>query len=296
MKIIITGSLGHISKPLTIELVKKGDAVTVISSNVAKKNEIETLGAIAAIGSFEDIDFLRATFANADAAYCMVPPADYNEPDRRNFYSRIAKNYVKAISTSAIKRVIHLSSFGADLDKGTGIILGAYDAENIFNQLRNVSLIHVRPTYFYYNLNNFINAIKFVNVIKANYGGDSKFPMVAPADIADAIAEEIEDLLGKNKVRYVSSDERTGNEIASILGAAIGKPDLKWELISNEEVQQNLESYGMPAQLATGFVDMFDSMHKGDLSRNFYLNQPSLGKIKLEEFAKEFAIDFNHQQ
>ena len=37
MKIIITGSLGHISKPLTIALVKKGDAVTVISSNVAKK-------------------------------------------------------------------------------------------------------------------------------------------------------------------------------------------------------------------------------------------------------------------
>ena len=62
MKIIITGSLGHISKPLTIELVKKGHAVTVISSNIEKQNEIKSLGAIAAIGSFEDVDFLRATF------------------------------------------------------------------------------------------------------------------------------------------------------------------------------------------------------------------------------------------
>ena len=294
MKIIITGSLGHISKPLAEELITKGHIVTVISSNLSKKQAIEALGAIAAIGSMEDVDFLSETFANADAIYCMVPPADYNEPDRRIFYSRIAKNYVQAISKSSIKRVIHLSSFGADLDKGTGIILGAFDAENIFNALENVNLTHIRPTYFYYNLNNFINAIKFADVIKANYGGDSKFPLVAPADIAEATAEEIQNLDSVNKIRYVSSNECSGNEIASVLGAAIGKPDLKWVLISNEEVQNSLESYGMPAQLAAGFVDMFDSMHKGDLSRDFYLHHPTkLGKVKLENFAKDFVIAYN---
>ena len=51
MKIIITGSLGHISKPLAQELVQKGHAVTVISSNPDKQKDIEAIGAIAAIGS-----------------------------------------------------------------------------------------------------------------------------------------------------------------------------------------------------------------------------------------------------
>ncbi|GGI29342.1 hypothetical protein [Pedobacter mendelii] len=51
MKIIITGSLGHISKPLTIALVQKGHAITVISSKPEKQKEIESLGANAAIGS-----------------------------------------------------------------------------------------------------------------------------------------------------------------------------------------------------------------------------------------------------
>ena len=46
MKIILTGSLGHISKPLTEELVKKGHAVTVISSNSEKQKEIELLAEI----------------------------------------------------------------------------------------------------------------------------------------------------------------------------------------------------------------------------------------------------------
>ena len=37
MKIVVTGSLGHISKPLTETLVKNGHEVTVISSNPERK-------------------------------------------------------------------------------------------------------------------------------------------------------------------------------------------------------------------------------------------------------------------
>lgn len=45
MKITITGSLGHIGRPLTNGLVQKGHAVTVISSNPERQKEIEALGA-----------------------------------------------------------------------------------------------------------------------------------------------------------------------------------------------------------------------------------------------------------
>ena len=60
MKIIVTGSLGNIGKPLTQELVQKGHQVTVISSNADKKEAIEKLGATAAIGSLEDVDFIQS--------------------------------------------------------------------------------------------------------------------------------------------------------------------------------------------------------------------------------------------
>ncbi len=81
MKIIVTGSLGHISKPLTEGLVQKGHAVTVISSNPEKQKNIETLGAIAAIGSLKDADFLTTTFTGGDAVYCMIPPNNYFDPN-----------------------------------------------------------------------------------------------------------------------------------------------------------------------------------------------------------------------
>ena len=148
MKIIVTGSLGHISKPLTTELIQKGHAVTVISSKLDKQKHIEVLGAAAAIGSLEDVDFLTATFTGADAVYCMIPP-NYAEPDPVVYYRRLGSNYAKAIQQSGVKRVVYLSSYGAHLAKDTGFILGAHHVEKIFDELPNVSITHMRPTYFY---------------------------------------------------------------------------------------------------------------------------------------------------
>ena len=77
MKIIVTGSLGNISKPLIEELVQKEHQVTVISSNPEKSKEIENLGATAAIGSLKDEEFISNTFQGADLVYTMVPPGNY---------------------------------------------------------------------------------------------------------------------------------------------------------------------------------------------------------------------------
>ena len=43
MKIVITGSLGHISKPLAEELLQNGHTVTVISSNPQSKRKLKRL-------------------------------------------------------------------------------------------------------------------------------------------------------------------------------------------------------------------------------------------------------------
>jgi hypothetical protein len=48
MKITLTGSLGNVSKPLAEILISSGHDVTIISSDAAKKNIIDTLGAKAA--------------------------------------------------------------------------------------------------------------------------------------------------------------------------------------------------------------------------------------------------------
>src|ERR1700761_7335573 len=112
MKIIVTGSLGHISKPLTHELVQKGHTVTVISSNPGRQEAIDALGATAAIGSVEDVEFLTEAFTAADAVYCMEPPGSFFDPkfDLIAHTRMLGNNYVQAIQRSGVKHVGHLSS------------------------------------------------------------------------------------------------------------------------------------------------------------------------------------------
>ena len=298
MKIIITGSLGHISKPLTETLVQKGHAVTVISSNPEKQAAIKALGATAAIGPVEDVNFLTATFTGADAVYTMIPPANYFDPgfDLMEHCRKIGDNFAQAIEKAGTKRVVHLSSIGAHLEKDSGLILAHHQVEVILNKLSDVAITFMRPVGFYYNLFGFIPMIKSQGFIEANYGADDDLVWVSPIDIAAAVAEELEMPLAGRKVRYVASDELTGNETASILGAAIGKPDLKWVLISDEQRLSILKEVGVNPRIAAGLVEMFASQHNGMLMEDYYRNRPTvMGKVKLKDFAKEFAAAYNQK-
>jgi nucleoside-diphosphate-sugar epimerase len=147
MKIVLTGSLGHIGKPLTKGLLEKGHTVTVISSTSDREPEIKQIGAIAATGSLHDVNFLTEVFTCADVIYTMVPPVSYMQLDLDpiDHFSKIGTGYKKAILASGVKQVVNLSSWGAHRDNGTGGIAGTYYLEKILNELpADISITHIR--------------------------------------------------------------------------------------------------------------------------------------------------------
>lgn len=298
MKIVLTGSTGHISKPLAESLLQKGHSVTIISSNPKKQTVIEAMGAEAAIGSMEDADFLSAAFANADIVYCMEPPVNYFDAkiETKTLWISIAKTYVEAILRSRVKKVVHLSSIGAHTDTGNGMLAAHYFAEQIFRQLPDdVVVKFIRPVGFYYNMFAFIHSIKSHDAIIQNYGGDEKEPWVSPLDIANAIVDEIEKPFDRRIVRYVASDEVSPNEVAHILGNAIDKPDLQWQVISDQQFLAGLLVAGMTPNAAQGLTEM-NAGRRNQLYEDYNRHKPLLGKVKLADFAKEFALIYNQQE
>ena len=298
MKIVVTGSLGNISKPLTIELVKKGHQVTVISTKPEKQKEIEALGATAAIGSIDDVNFLTVTFKGADIVYSILTNdiSSFFDPntDFIALMNKIGNNYKQAIENSGVKRLVHLSSIGAHTDQGNGILRFHYNVENILKQLPDdVSIKFMRPVGFFTNLFRSLQTIKTNSAFVFNYGGDKKEPWVSPLDIAAVISEEIEKTFNGRTVRYIASDEISPNEIAKTLGEAIGKPELKWLAIPSEELLKGMLTVGMNEQIAKGFVEMYTSQGSGLLYEDYYRHKPILGKVKLTDFAKDFTKVFN---
>lgn len=294
MKIVVSGSLGNISKPLTKELVKKGHSVTVISTKEEKRQEIEKIGATAAIGTMEDVDFLTKTFRGSDVVYTMLTNgmSTFFDPnaDLIALMNQIGKNYKKAIEQSGVKRLVHLSSIGANMESKNGNLRFHYDVENILKQLpENVAVKFMRPAGFFTNIYRSVTTIKENNSIISNYGGDQKEPWVSPLDIATAIVEVMEGNFQGKTFRYVASDEVSPNKVATEIGKAIGNENLKWVAITDEELLSNMLAMGMNKDIAAGFVEMQASQGNGLLYEDYYQNQPILGKVKLNDFALEFA-------
>jgi uncharacterized protein YbjT (DUF2867 family) len=289
MKYVITGSLGHVSKPIVQQLVKAGNDVTVVSSSAARTSEIEGLGAKAAIGSVEDIDFLTKTFTGADAVYTMVPPR-WDAPKWKEYIHGIGRNYAAAIGAAGVKKVVNLSSVGAHMADGCGPVSGLHGVETELNTLEGTDIKHLRPAYFFHNLMGNIGMIKHMGIIGGNFGDNSTMVMVHPADIAAAATEE---LLGLNfsgrSIRYIASDERTTSDVAKVLGAAIGKPELPWVNFSDEAALGGMVQAGLSAEVAENYVEMGAAMASGAMSSDYNANKPVLSSIKLEDFAKEFA-------
>jgi uncharacterized protein YbjT (DUF2867 family) len=134
MKYVITGSLGNVGKPLSEKLLAGGHNITIITSNANKVKTIEELGAAAAVGSVEDVQFLTDTFKDADAVYTMVPPK-WDAINWKEWIANIGTNYAKAIKKTDIGYVVNLSSMGAHMPEGCGPVSGLYHVEQSLNAL-----------------------------------------------------------------------------------------------------------------------------------------------------------------
>ncbi|MGQ0740309.1 MAG: NAD(P)H-binding protein [Bacteroidota bacterium] len=294
MKYVITGGAGNISKPLTEKLLNAGHEVTIISRSADNIKLLTDKGAKAAIGSVEDVEFLKKTFAGADAVYTMVPPY-FMASDWKAYIGQIGKNYAEAIKATSIKYVVNLSSVGAHLPDGCGPVSGLYRAEQVLNQLNNVYIRHLRPVYFFSNLLANVGMVKNMNIIGSNFGGPGfTMVMVDTNDIAEVAFEELNTLnFSGHSVRYIASDERRTDEIAKVLGSTIGKPELPWITFTDEQALGGMLQAGLPEEVAKNYAEMGNAVQDGKFMEDYWKNHPAtLGKTKLEDFAKIFAAAY----
>ncbi|WP_125588425.1 SDR family oxidoreductase [Companilactobacillus jidongensis] len=287
MKITLLGSLGHINSYVIPELVKQGHQVTVVSHSDKHKKEIENLGAKAAIGSMQDAEFLTSAFQSADEVYLMLAGVNRDE-DMIESARQQAIIFQTAIVNSGVKRVVDLSSVGADQGPEVGALYIYHIIEDVLKELDDVSYTFIRPTGFYNNLLSKITDIKASHAIFENRPATSTSIFVDPKDIADSVLEALLNPVIENSVMYVASDIVTGNELVKYISKKIDMPDLKWIEISDNEMQTRLGKV-MPKSFATSFTNMYKAEGTSKFYADFYKNEPKLGIVKMSDFMNVFA-------
>ncbi|QEC41977.1 NAD(P)H-binding protein [Pseudobacter ginsenosidimutans] len=295
MKYVITGASGHISKPIVLQLLSEGHDVTVIGRSAGNLQELTGKGAKAAIGSLDDAAFLTETFKGADAVYLMTPP-NYNSQSIKDYIASVGKNYSTALKASGVQYAVVLSSIGAHLSSGVGPVDGIHRLEQELNKLENVNILYLRPAYFYYNLFSNLELIRHQNIIGSNFSaGAGQFPLVHTSDIAAAAAEALLKLDFKgHSVKYVVSDEAGTDQIAATIGKAIGKPGLPWVKFTDDQALQGMQQAGLGEDISNNYVEMGNAIDSGVMSEDYFQNgNGPIGKVKLADFAQEFAAVYN---
>lgn len=286
--VTITGATGNIGKALAERLLQSGVKIRAVARNAEKLALLTTKGAEACVGDVENTAFLTEAFLGADAVFAMIPPHS-NVPDLRADQLRIAATLSEALKTAGVSRVVALSSAGASLPSGTGPIAGLHKFEELLKSIPGLSVVALRPTFFMENHLDSIHLIKSAGINGSAARADVALAMIATRDIA-AVATEY--LMAPTFDGYAVRElygprDYTHREATSILGAAIGKPDLAYVEFSYEDFRNGLLGAGFSASVADAYVEMYTAFNEGRIQSTMSRNASNTTPTTLEEFARE---------
>jgi len=291
-KYVITGATGRIGKILSIELLAKGMDVYAIGRSAEKLQELETIGAKTLPGDINDRAFVTKAFQGADAVFCLLT-ADMHSLDVRTEQRRIADNFLHAVKENQVKNVVLLSSVGAQLRHGAGIVDGLGYMEEIFQQLKDINVLNLRPAYFMENSFGLISTIEHMGIAGTPLNGKVKIPMVATKDIAAVAAKFLLSLTFKdNTIQYVlGAKDYSYEEVTSIVGREMDKPDLKYVQFPYDDAVKAMVSSGFCSEnTAKQMIELNKAINENNFLEPNIRNAQNTTPTTFEEFAKSFSM------
>ncbi len=259
----IFGATGNIGSVISKVLLEKGEQVRVVGRSAGKLQRYAQKGAEAVVGDVSDEVAMTQALSGARAAFLMIPPNAVS-PDYRAEQERISDSIAAAVKKSGLQYAVNLSSFGAQAETGTGPISGLHRLEKKLNAIDKLNVLHLRPAYFFENHLNAINMIQMMGMIGGGLNADLPVPQIATRDIGAYAAERLLRLdFNSKQTHELLGRDLSLNEVAVVIGRAIGKPDLRYAQFPYDQVEQFLLQTGIPAKTAAYFVEMYRGINEG---------------------------------
>ena len=265
--IVVTGATGRTGRQVAELLLAKGEKVRAVGRDATKLSPLVALGAEPFVGTVADLAFLIAAFAGAKGAY-LVLPEDLSQPDLRAHQEQVSDCYAAAIANAQVKFVVSLSSIGAQHAEGTGPIVGLHNQEQKLNRFAGLNVLHLRAAYFMENLFTIMEPLRATGTLPGGMRGDAAMPWIATKDIGAYAAKR----LAASDFFRTSTQELHGQrdismyEAASIVGKAIGNPNLAYVQLPSVVLEEAILNVGLPQKTAKLIVEMWDGANMGRIA------------------------------
>ena len=260
---VILGASGNTGHVVAKTLLGRGKKVRVVGRSTAHLQPLIAQGAEAFIADVSDAAALTKAFGQADSAYVLIPPNSTSN-DYRAYQDRVSDAIATAARKAGVKDIVSLSSFGAEQPSGTGPVVGLHNLEQQLNQLP-ANVLHLRAGYFMENTLPQAAAIQMTGSAMGPVRADVKLPFIATQDIGAAAADALTELkfIGKQTQELHGQRDLDYNEVARIIGAAIGKPGLGYVLGSGAQFRGALVQMGLSDNVAGLILEMAGALNSG---------------------------------
>jgi uncharacterized protein YbjT (DUF2867 family) len=288
---VITGATGNTGSVIAEKLLEAGKKVRVVGRDAKRLAGFTEKGAEPFVADATDAAALTKAFSGADAVYAMIPP-NPSSPDFRAYEQRVSDALATAITQSGVKHAVVLSSFGADKVDKTGPVVGLHDLEKKLDGIAGLNALYLRAGYFMENLLAQIGVIQSLGMIAGPILPDLPVPMIATWDIGAAAAEALLKLNfdGKSPRELQGARDVSHTEVARIVGAAIGKPDLAYKQMPALILKPAMMQMGMSSSMADLLLEMADALNSGHMKMLEARSPENTTPTKLETFVAEVFV------
>jgi uncharacterized protein YbjT (DUF2867 family) len=294
-KYAITGATGNTGKPIAIGLLEKGHEVRIISRSSEKSKELTDMGAKLFQGDTAQVDLLKKAFDGVDAVYAMVP-FNMHAPDYFAFQMKHVNAMAEALKASHVPYAVTLSSIGAHLKEGSGVVQGLQKMEEAFNAIPGLHVMHLRASYFMENTLAQVGAIKHMGAMGSPVNGDMPFPIVATRDISEMALKFLTslDFKGKNHEYVLGARDVTYHELAQVFGKAIDKPDLQYYSVSYEDGAKAMVQMGMGESVVDRLIEFTRALNEGRVLEDAKRTTENTTPTTIEDFAATFRMVYQN--
>jgi uncharacterized protein YbjT (DUF2867 family) len=294
---VVLGASGNTGHIVAQNLLARQQKLRVVGRNAARLQAHAAQGAEVFIADVTDATALTKAFQNADSAYVMIPP-NLSSNDPLAYSERVGDAIATALKNAGVKNVVALSSFGADKSNGTGPVAGLYKLEQKLNQIDGASVLFLRAGSFMENTLPLVGAISTMGAAVGSVRPDLKLPVIATRDIGAFASDALLSLSfrGKQTQELQGQRDLTYTELAAIIGKAIGKPDLKYMQLSDEQMRPALVQSGISEQLAKLYLEMTAALNSGHMRTLEPRSSRNTTPTTYENFVAEVFVPAYQQQ
>jgi uncharacterized protein YbjT (DUF2867 family) len=289
---IILGGTGHVGSATARALLRRGEAVTIVSRHAGKAEYGREGQPQVAVADVHDTDALRAVFRRGKRLFLLNPPADpatdTDEVERMRLSSILA-----ALDGSGLEKIVAQSTYGAQPGRQIGDLGVLYEMEQALAAKPIASSI-IRAAYYMSNWDTALETARTDGVVHTFFPVDFQLPMVAPEDLGEAAARLMTEPVERTGVHHVEGPRRYSSaDVAAAFADALQRPVTAVE-VRRERWIETYRSLGFSDAAAASYAGMtaatvgahfppLAEVERGTVSLQAYIGALTLAPSRPEE-------------